>query len=85
MPLQAADVCAKRTSGTDMTVTWKGEAEGAVVLWGHEKEKLYHSYHVHGVKELEIGALVAGTKDYFVRVDLYNESGITKGQVIKAV
>lgn len=85
MPLQAADVCAKRTSGTDMTVTWKGEAEGAVVLWGHEKEKLYHSYHVHGVKELEIGALVARIKDYFVRVDLYNESGITKGQVIKAV
>ncbi len=84
-PMQAEDVCAERTGGTDMKIAWKGDAQGAVVLWGHEEKKLYHSYHVHGVNELEIGALVAGTKDYYVRVDLYNEGGITEGQVIKVL
>ena len=82
-PKPANAVCAKRINGTDMTVTWKGDAEGAVVLWGHKKDKLYHSYHVHGVNTLDVGALVADTKEYYVRVDLYNEGGITKGEIVK--
>ena len=36
---------------------------------------------VFGVTEKDIKALVT-TQDYFVRVDAFNENGITEGQVI---
>ena len=52
-------------------------ATGYNILWGHDAEKLYHSYMVFGNSK-RIGALVKGT-DYYVRVDAFNESGITHG------
>ena len=51
------------------------------ILWGHAEDKLYHSYMIFGKKEQKIGALIKGT-DYFVRVDAFNENGITEGEVI---
>lgn len=54
---------------------------GYNILWGHKADKLYHSYMVFGVTEKDIKALVT-TQDYFVRVDAFNENGITEGQVI---
>lgn len=69
------------------------DAVGYNICWGHEEAKLYHSYQVYrSTKDVEkqcsaridkrIGALVKG-RNYFVRVDAYNENGITKGKVIK--
>ena len=69
------------------------DAVGYNILWGHEADKLYHSYQIyrdfddvreyrHAVIEKRIGALVK-SQDYYVRVDAYNESGITKGVVKK--
>ena len=69
------------------------DAIGYNILWGHEEERLYHSYQIYrnpesvqkAVKhqvEKRIGALVKG-KEYFVRVDSYNENGITHGVVKK--
>lgn len=63
------------------------------ILWGHEEDKLYHSYQIYrdvkdvqenrdAVIEKRIGALVK-SQEYFVRVDAYNENGITKGKVVK--
>lgn len=63
-----------KTNGRDHAV-------GYNILWGTSAKKLYHSYMIFGEKQ-RIGALVKG-KDYFVRVDAFNEAGITKGSVIK--
>ena len=71
---------AVRENDLDMRVKIKGTgALGYNILWGHEPEKLYHSYMVFK-DEQRIGALVKGEK-YFVRVDAFNESGITEGKV----
>ena len=69
------------------------DAVGYNILWGHEEDKLYHSYQIYrafddvrehrpATMEKRIGALVK-SQDYYVRVDAYNESGITKGVVKK--
>ena len=75
----------------DLLVSIEGEnAVGYNILWGHEPEKLYHScmiyhdrenMHTNAKVEKRIGALVKGQK-YYVRVDAFNESGITEGVVI---
>lgn len=55
------------------------KATGYNILWGHAPEKLYHSYMTFS-KSQRVGALVAGEK-YYVRVDAFNENGITEGTV----
>ncbi len=75
---------AQRLGDLDMKVTITSEDDdvtGYNILWGHSADKLYHSYMIFGKKEQQIGALVKGT-DYFVRVDAFNESGITEGEVV---
>ena len=76
-----------------LTIEGKKDAIGYNILWGHEENKLYHSYQIyrdtedvqakknHVIKK-RIGALVKA-QEYFVRVDSYNENGITKGQVVR--
>ncbi|MCR1841924.1 family 43 glycosylhydrolase [Murimonas intestini] len=87
---------AKRSrDGLDLTVSVDGkkDAAGWNILWGHEKDKLYHSYQIYrsvedirenreAVISKRIGALVK-SQDYFVRVDSFNENGIRKGNVVK--
>lgn len=80
-PEKAYNVAAVRSSDMDMEVSWEGTAQGALISWGHEKDKLYHSYLVHGKNKQEIRALAADVDKYFVRVDLYNEGGITEGDI----
>ena len=73
---------AARTGDTDMAVIC--EAEGAVgfnILWGHRPDKLYHSYLTYAPRQA-IGALVKG-QDCYVRVDAFNECGITCGETVK--
>lgn len=93
---EAPAFCAKRSEDRldlCMTIEGKADAVGYNILWGHEKEKLYHSYQIYrdtedvkkkreAVIEKQIGALVK-EQDYFVRVDAYNENGITRGQVVR--
>lgn len=66
----------------DMDVSWQTEKEaiGAVVLWGHEADKLYHSRMVYADNKAHVGALVSG-QDVYVRVDTFNENGVTEGEV----
>lgn len=81
---------AVRENALDMTVTVQPAAEtGAVgynILWGRTPEKLYHSWMVFGRGDEEvrrhIGALVK-EQDVFVRVDAFNEAGITAGTVMQ--
>lgn len=56
------------------------QADGHLILWGHQPDKLYHSLLTYDL-QADIGALVCGTR-YFVRVDAFNANGITPGSVI---
>ena len=49
--------------------------------WGHEADKLYHSRMCFEPKA-PIGALIKG-QNLFIRVDSFNENGITEGEIIK--
>ena len=57
---------------------------GYSILWGHCPDKLYHSCLVMGayLDGKKIGARVKG-QDTWVRVDAFNENGITHGEVRK--
>ena len=74
---------AQRIGGLDFTVSLPEAADrtGCCILWGHAPDKLYHSCLVMGgeAKEQRIGALVQG-EQYWVRVDTFNENGITAGE-----
>lgn len=72
---------AARAGDLDFTVSMHAEgAVGYTVLWGIAPDKLYHSCTVFG-ETRRIGALVAG-QPYFVRVDAFNENGITEGRTL---
>ena len=60
------------------------DAAGYNVLWENSPEELYHSWMVMGTRidRKRIGALVKG-RDYYVRVDVFNENGIAEGKVEK--
>ena len=59
-------------------------ADGYNILWGSSPEKLYHSWMLMGETIKNIGALVEG-RTYYVRVDSFNENGVTEGIVIENV
>lgn len=81
-PAKVNGPTALRTDGMTMQVEWQGNATGYEVLWGHKPDKLYHSYRVFGKTSLEIRALVESCPQYYLRVDAFNESGITQGDVV---
>lgn len=73
----------KFDSDVDLNLKWKDTgAVGYNILWGHAEDKLYHSYMVFGKCEQYIGGINAG-QDIYVRIDTFNESGITHGKTIK--
>ena len=80
-PSKASEVATKRVSDLDLDVCWKGTGTGYVVEWGYAPDKLYHSYQVFG-ESVRIGGLVKG-QDTYVRVDSFNDNGITEGDVLK--
>ena len=85
LPQKPNDVQTQYTSPLDITVKWEPDdtAVGHLILWGYAPDKLYHSYQVYHKNEQHIGALVKGQR-LFVRVDAFNETGITHGEVVEA-
>ena len=81
-PVPVCMTDAKRIGDLDMEVTWKASDDGHNVLWGYAPEALYHSCMVFGKNSCRIGALVKDQPVY-VRVDTFNEGGITEGEVFK--
>ncbi len=71
---------AERINDLDMNVTVEKQPDalGYNILFGTSPEKLYHSYMVFETGEKRVGALIKDRK-YFVRVDAFNENGITEG------
>lgn len=82
VPCQTTNVTAIRTDGMSMQLHWEGNATGYNVLWGHAPNKLYHSHLVFAKTKLEVRALMSNVEQYYVRVDAFNENGITEGEVI---
>ena len=75
---------AVRTDDLDMEVIIEDQPDtvGYNILFGQAPDKLYHSYMIFQAKTQRIGALVQG-REYYVRVDAFNESGITEGTCVK--
>jgi len=81
-PSQASGVSVDYDGAMDMDVSWQADrAVGANILWGYKPDKLHHSRMVYGDTKGHIGALVTGQPVY-VRVDTFNENGITEGTVV---
>jgi len=72
-----------RDNELDMTVeiSEPDTVTGYNILWGRTPDKLYHSFMTFENTQ-RVGALVSGV-DYYVRVDAFNENGITEGEVKK--
>ena len=68
----------------DMIVQIKEQLDtlGYNVLFGSSPEKLYHSSMVFAAGSYRVGALIKG-REYFVRVDAFNENGVTEGVCVK--
>lgn len=85
LPSAVEQVEIQRNAQSPMDAYLKWESSKGVigynVLWGTSAEKLYHSWQVYDQIELQLGAL-DHDRDYHVRVDAYNEGGITPGQVM---
>ncbi len=82
LPEQASEITVDYDGAMDIELGWQAKgAIGANILWGHKPDKLYHSRMVYGDTKSHIGALVAGQPVY-VRIDTFNESGITEGDAI---
>ena len=73
---------AVRQGDIDMTVQIGEQSDtvGYNILFGSAPDKLYHNYMVFESGEKRIGALIKDRK-YFVRVDAFNENGITEGLI----
>ncbi len=75
---------AVRTGDLDMEVTIEPQENtvGCNILFGSSPEKLYNNYMVFAADTKRVGALIKG-REYYVRVDAFNEVGITEGTCIK--
>lgn len=79
-PDPAGEVTAQIVDGLDCAVSWTGRAMGYNVLWGYGPDRLYHSYLTFD-EHINIGSLVRG-QSLYIRVDSFNENGITEGGVL---
>ena len=75
---------AARTGDTDMEVEIAPQADalGWNILFGNSPDKLYHSAMVFADGKHRIGALVRD-RAYYVRLDAFNECGITEGTCVR--
>ena len=84
---EAPAFTATRISNIDMNIAINPTgAIGYNILWGHAPDKLYHSCMVFDTEKC-ITALVKD-QAYYVRIDAFNENGITEGnrtQLVKTL
>lgn len=79
-----ADASARRTGDLDGVVCWAhmDRAQGCNVRYGIAPDKLYQSWLVYDADEVRLCTLMKG-RDCYVRVDSFNENGVTEGDVFK--
>lgn len=68
----------------DVRLGWAGQenVQGYNVRWGIAPDKLYSSWMVYGLNELEIKGLNVG-QSYFFTVEAFNENGISERTAVK--
>ena len=80
-----AQATVHRTGPMNALVQWQPlaemDAQGCNIRYGIAPDKLYQSWLVYGVQELDLSTLMAG-QDYYLRVDSFNENGITEGSLL---
>ena len=83
-PARVIEVKADRKGPLNVLLSWKisDNAAGYNVRYGIAKDKLYSNWLLYEKTELDLGMLTKGQK-YFIRIDAFNESGITEGDVIE--
>ncbi len=73
---------ADRIGPMDAVVHWYAEdSTGVCIHWGYAPEKLYHSCMVYGGQQQLLGGLIAG-EGIYLRVDAFNEGGVTRGSLL---
>ena len=74
---------AERIDDLDMQVTIEAQdnVTGYNILFGNTEDTLYHSHMVFTAGTHKVTALVKG-RNYCVRVDAFNENGITEGDTV---
>lgn len=82
-PTQAV-ATAERIGDLDAMVRWEAipNAQGCNIRYGIEPDKLYMSWLVYDQNELKLSTIIKG-HEYYIRVDSFNENGITEGSVFK--
>ena len=73
---------AERVGELDARVRWDAveNAQGCNVRYGAAPDKLYQSWLVYGKTQVTLSTLVKG-QEYYIRVDSFNENGVTPGDV----
>lgn len=66
----------------NITLTWdqSSNATGYTLLYGSQKDKLYHSYQVYDTNSATLRSLDKG-KSYWFQINAFGESGVTEGVV----
>ena len=79
-----AQASIERTGALDAKVAWEHieDAQGCNVRYGVAPDKLYMSWLVYGADEVALSTLIQG-QEYYVRVDSFNENGVTTGHVLR--
>ncbi len=82
-PAPVTALSAQKASDDPMTasINWSPAeaAMGYTVHWGTAPNKLYNCWLLYGRTDLELRALNQGV-DYWVRVDAFNENGVSQGE-----
>jgi hypothetical protein len=75
---------ANLTGPTNALIRWQPSdgTDGYNIRFGIGRDKLYSSWILYEKTELDLGMLTQG-QDYFVRVDAFNENGVTEGDVLE--
>ncbi len=87
LPTSAPVFTAERCEDVrNMEVRWDSVpgAEGYIIRFGINPDELYTHWQVIGETSANIGCLTSGVK-YYVTVDAYNESGVTKGVKLQKI
>ncbi|MAX27709.1 MAG: hypothetical protein CMJ19_24710 [Phycisphaeraceae bacterium] len=83
LPEQVQTITVQRDNlGMDAQLTWQADekATGYNVLWGIAADKLYQCHTVYNQSDVKLGALDKG-KNYWLRIDSFNEAGVTEGSI----
>ncbi len=83
LPAAVEEVKAERRGQLNILLSWQAaeNADGYNVRYGLSKDKLYSSWQLYGVTQLDLSTVSKG-QGYYIAVDSFNENGVTPGRVV---